>query len=495
MKTYNVGIVGCGDVSDSHIEGIEPLENVRCVAVSAPNTERQAAAGARIGTREADSAEEVLTADDVDIVAILTPVFTHADMVETATAAVFTQSPNHPITHVSGVVMKIEDVDFFYLAMPEVEDIGDGSQDTLLVRVRADGLTGWGECETSPVVSIANWVTPMSHSACKGVREMVIGQTVDAPADIYRLGDHVRADGLDIAQTDHTFSGLEIALWDLLGKREKLPVYRLLGYDKTFPKIPYASQLFGDTPEETFAKAKASREQGYRAVKFGWGVYGTLTPEHDRDQVIAARQGLGDDGYLMIDAGTVWVGDVEKAKARLPALAESNVYWLEEPFVGDAISAYRELAEIDGGVPIAGGEGAFNFNMARHLIDYGNVDFIQIDTGRIGGIGPSRAVAKYAAANDVTFVNHTFTTHLALSASLAPFADQEAWAICEYPVEASSLSMELYHNELSRDDGGLVHVPETPGLGVEPNLDAVRQYLVDVEIKVSGATIYSTPEV
>jgi len=82
--------------------------------------------------------------------------------------------------------MKIEDVDFFYLAMPEVEDIGDGSQDTLLVRVRADGLTGWGECETSPVVSIANWVTPMSHSACKGVREMVIGQTVDAPADIYR---------------------------------------------------------------------------------------------------------------------------------------------------------------------------------------------------------------------------------------------------------------------------------------------------------------------
>jgi predicted dehydrogenase len=98
MKTYNVGIVGCGDVSDSHIEGIEPLENVRCVAVSAPNTERQAAAGERIGTREADSAEEVLTADDVDIVAILTPFFTHADMVETATAAVFTQSPNHPIT-------------------------------------------------------------------------------------------------------------------------------------------------------------------------------------------------------------------------------------------------------------------------------------------------------------------------------------------------------------------------------------------------------------
>ena len=134
--------------------------------------------------------------------------------------------------------MKIEDVDFFYLAMPEILNIGDGSQDTLLVRVRADGLTGWGECEASPLVSIANWVTPMSHSACRSVRDLVTGQTVDSPHDITRLGNRVRAGGLDIAQTDHTFSGLEIALWDLLGKREGLPVYRLLGYDQAFPKMP-----------------------------------------------------------------------------------------------------------------------------------------------------------------------------------------------------------------------------------------------------------------
>ena len=72
--------------------------------------------------------------------------------------------------------MRIEDVDFIYLAMPEIRNIGDGSQDALLVRVRADGLTGWGECEASPVVSIANWVTPMSHSACRSVRDLVIGE-------------------------------------------------------------------------------------------------------------------------------------------------------------------------------------------------------------------------------------------------------------------------------------------------------------------------------
>jgi L-alanine-DL-glutamate epimerase-like enolase superfamily enzyme len=390
--------------------------------------------------------------------------------------------------------MKIEDVDFFYLAMPEIQNIGDGSQDTLLVRVRADGITGWGECEASPLVSIANWVTPMSHSACRSVKDLVTGQSVDCPEDIIRLGNLVRAGGLDIAQTDHTFSGLEIALWDLLGKREGQPVYRLLGYDQAFPKTPYASQLFGETPEETFEKARVSREQGYLAVKFGWGNYGTLAPEHDRDQVAAARRGLGEDGILMIDAGTVWGDDVEQAKPRLPALEESNVYWLEEPFIGDALSAYRELAD-SSDVPIAGGEGAFNFHMARHLIDHGKIDFVQIDTGRIGGIGPSKAIADYAAARGVTFVNHTFTTHLALSASLAPFAGIEAWNICEFPVEPTRLARELNSGEMARGEDGLVRPPESPGLGVDPNLEAIREFLVDVEIKVAGRTLYSTPTV
>lgn len=390
--------------------------------------------------------------------------------------------------------MKIEEIDYFYLAMPKIQDIGDGSQDALLVRVRADGMTGWGECEASPLVSIANWVTPMSHSACKSVRDLATGQTVDGPRDIDRLGQRVRAGGLDIAQTEHTFSGLEIALWDLIGKRTGLPVYQLLGYEHAFPKTPYASQLFGETPEETFEKARRSRDQGYLAVKFGWGNYGTLSPEFDRDQVTAARQGLGDEALLMIDAGTIWGDDVGQAKARLPALADNHVYWLEEPFVGEALSAYRQLAEVSPNVPIAGGEGASNYHMARNLIDVGKINFVQIDTGRIGGIGPAKAVADYAAARGITFVNHTFTTQLALSASLAPFAGVKEWNICEYPVEASSLAVELSNGEQARGIDGLVRPYAMPGLGVEPNVEAIRRYLVDVEIKVAGRTIYTTPD-
>src|SRR6187549_1723129 len=121
--------------------------------------------------------------------------------------------------------MKIESVDFFYLSMPEVLDIGDGSQDALLVRVRAGGLTGWGECEAAPLVSIASLVCPMSHSACKPVQASVLGQRVDGPEDIARIGRLVRENSLDMLQADHTLSGIDIALWDLVGKQRGVPVF------------------------------------------------------------------------------------------------------------------------------------------------------------------------------------------------------------------------------------------------------------------------------
>ena len=162
--------------------------------------------------------------------------------------------------------MRIEGVDFYYLAMPEVLDIGDGSQDLLLVRLQAGPYVGWGECEASPLVSIASLVCPMSHSACKPVRDSVLGQTLDDIVDIDRIGDLVRANSLDLLQAPHTLSGIDIAIWDLLGRRFETPVYQLLGYERAEPRLPYASVLFGDTPAETLAKARGIREKGYVAA-------------------------------------------------------------------------------------------------------------------------------------------------------------------------------------------------------------------------------------
>ncbi len=391
--------------------------------------------------------------------------------------------------------MNIEAVDFFYLSMPEVLDVGDGSQDALLVRVQAGGYEGWGECEAAPLVSIASWCCPMSHSACHPVRDSVLGRRLESPADIERIGDLVRANSLDLLQSDHTLSGIDIALWDLLGRKLGEPVYKLLGYPQAYPKTPYASVLFGADAQETFAKARDIRAAGYTAAKFGWGPFGLGSVNEDVAQVHAAREGLGAEGLLLVDVGTVWVDRVERALEVLPALKECRATWLEEPFVSGALEAYAALARESGAVKLAGGEGAHNYWMARQMIDYAGIGFVQIDTGRIGGITPAKKVADYAAAKGVTYVNHTFTTPLALNASIQPFAGLTDHHICEYPLEAKPVARELTTTQLLRDGRGRINLPDAPGLGMQVNLATVRKYLVEVEINAKGKPLYRTPTI
>ena len=391
-------------------------------------------------------------------------------------------------------LMQVDAVDFYYCAMPEVLDIGDGSQDLLLVRVEADGYVGWGECEASPLTSIASLVAPMSHSACKPVRDSVLGQRIDDIDDIRRIGDLVRANSLDLLQADHTLSGIDMALWDLLGKRLQAPVWQLLGHQRVYPKRPYASQLFGDTPAETLALARQTAADGYTAAKFGWGPFGRGTAEEDAEHVRAAREGLGPDLTLLIDVGTVWVDDVERAGAIVDVLRECDVTWLEEPFVSGAFEAYRRLAELAAPVAMAAGEGSHDAWQARHMIDDAGIGYVQIDAGRIGGITPATDVARYARERGVTYVNHTFTSHLALSASLQPFAGHEEAEICEYPVAPKPLALAVTTRHLERDGEGMVHVPEAPGLGMEVDTEALRDYLVDIEITVNGEVLYRTPD-
>jgi L-alanine-DL-glutamate epimerase-like enolase superfamily enzyme len=130
--------------------------------------------------------------------------------------------------------------------------------------------------------------------------------------------------------------------------------------------------------------------------------------------------------------------------------------------------------------------------MARNLIDYGGIGFVQIDCGRIGGIGPAKRVADYAVDKNVTYVNHTFTSHLALSASIQPYAGLSEHRICEYPVSPRPVAWEITHNHLTRDANGEIALPDAPGLGMEINEAAIGKYGVEVELRVRGETIYRT---
>jgi L-alanine-DL-glutamate epimerase-like enolase superfamily enzyme len=153
----------------------------------------------------------------------------------------------------------------------------------------------------------------------------------------------------------------------------------------------------------------------------------------------------------------------------------------------------RQLSTESGEVGMAGGEGCHNFFMAQHMIDHAGLSFVQIDAGRIGGITIAKDVADYADAHGVKYVNHTFTSNLALSASLQPYAGLRDHVICEYPTELKKLAIEMTRNRVERNGAGMISAPDAPGLGIEIDRDAIRRYLVPVEIKVGDKTLYQTP--
>jgi L-alanine-DL-glutamate epimerase-like enolase superfamily enzyme len=282
-----------------------------------------------------------------------------------------------------------------------------------------------------------------------------------------------------------------MALWDLLGHAREQPSWRLLGYDTSYRKTPYASLLFGDTPVETLERARTYAALGFQAFKFGWGPFGTLDVAADADQVQAAREGVGPDARLMVDAGQIWEGDLEAAALRIPVLEDAGVYWLEEPFGGDSYQEYAELSRRSPVVGLAGGEASHTSRMAENLIRFGGIRFVQIDSGRIGGLGPSKTVADFARSQGVTYVNHTFTTHLALSASLQPFAGLEDSVVCEYPADPTVLGASVVTVPLALDANGQIGAPDAPGLGVTVDLGALEPYLRTVDISVDGRSLYS----
>src|SRR5499427_3580720 len=169
-----------------------------------------------------------------------------------------------------GTAMKITRVEALHLRLPEVNERCDGSQETLVVRVHTDtGIVGLGEVDSSSLVAKAIIEAPLSHKICRGLAQCVLGQD---PIEIDRLIHRMYEGSIFFGRQGaaiQAMSGVEIALWDIVGKATGKPVYQLLGggFRKKFRA--YASILFGDTPAQTEAIGKRLVDQGFRAVKFG----------------------------------------------------------------------------------------------------------------------------------------------------------------------------------------------------------------------------------
>jgi L-rhamnonate dehydratase len=237
--------------------------------------------------------------------------------------------------------LKITQVEAIHLRLPAVNERADGSQDTLVVKVHTDaGITGVGEVDSSPGVAKAIIDAPLSHKISRGLADCVLGQD---PFEIDRLIHRMYEGSIFYGRQGaviQAMSGVEIALWDIVGKAVRRPVYQLLGggFRKKFRA--YASILFGNTPEETENTACGLASHGYKAVKFGWGPM-VQSEASDIAHVRAARKGLGPNVELMVDAGLCW--DTATSIRRAKQFGEFNLAWLEEPLHPDNVDGYRRL--------------------------------------------------------------------------------------------------------------------------------------------------------
>jgi L-alanine-DL-glutamate epimerase-like enolase superfamily enzyme len=373
--------------------------------------------------------------------------------------------------------MKITNVEAIIVKQPAIEMIGDGSQDTVIILVHTDeGITGIGEVDSSPYAVKAVIEMPDSHMVCRGLREIVIGEDVFDVEKIwlkmYRQSLYHGRRSLVI----HAMSGIDMAIWDAMGKKVGLPVSKLLGGAFRSRIKAYCSVLMPDNETEMARLVDQHMVKGYQGIKFGWGALGQSF-EKDKALVKTARKLLGDDKYLMIDIGMVWT-DIKGAINTARAFESCNVHFLEEPFSPDNLDGYAELRQATS-IHISGGEEVGTLYEYKDLIDRRCIDIVQPDLIRCGGLSVARKLVDYAGLHNIQIVPHAFKTHILMAATLQYIAAlPEAWYL-EFCEQETILRKTITTTTFEVDRDGFVEIPQKPGFGSELDMDAVAYYRVD----------------
>jgi L-rhamnonate dehydratase len=232
-----------------------------------------------------------------------------------------------------------------------------------------------------------------------------------------------------------------------------------------------------DTPEEVTEAVSGLREQGFTAVKLGWGPLGQ-DPDHDVRLAGAARAAGGDGVEIMFDAGLGYVADATTAIRVARELEQLGVYWLEEPFEPDEYEAYAELADTVEITVAAGEQDATRWGF-RELIERGHVDLIQPDVTRCGGITETLRIAALAEEHGVALVPHAWKSGIIKAASLHVNAVLPGALFQEYCVAETAINTKLTHQLLPIEADGCVAVPTAPGLGIDLDEDVFSSLRVE----------------
>ncbi len=332
---------------------------------------------------------------------------------------------------------------------------------TLLFLRTESGLVGYGSCFTSGT---------LVAGAIELLWPLLKGESAVEPG---RVSETLRQSSFWQGRggaVEHAISGIDIALWDLMGKACSQPVSRLLGGDYRRAIKPYGSILF-DEPDALRAKLLSVVERGFRAIKMGWRPFGRRDRKFDEQLVRTARRAVGDDVELMVDAGgseQFWPHGTSWARNTAAMLADFGVVWFEEPLPPDDLEGYIELTR-SASVPIAGGEVLTRRQSFRPWIERRAVDILQPDCTKNGGLSESRRIAELAHDHNIQVVPHGWNTAIGLAADLQFSASLPVARYVEYLTPCAYID-EITTEPFALDGEGMLAIPAGPGLGVE--LDA-----------------------
>jgi L-alanine-DL-glutamate epimerase-like enolase superfamily enzyme len=274
----------------------------------------------------------------------------------------------------------------------------------------------------------------------------------------------------------HAISGIDIALWDILGQVTGQPVGRLLGGRYRERVLPYASLLM-DQPEPLAEHLRAIAARGFRAFKIGWGPFGRVSHDLDERIVRAAREAVGSETRLMVDAGgsdAFWTNGLKWALRTAEMLAGYDVAWFEEALSPDALDDYVSLRQ-QAPLPISGGEVLTRRQSFLPWLQAGAFDIVQPDVTKVGGISEERRIGWMAQEHGIRFIPHGWNTAVGLAADLQLSSAFPGTDLVEY-IDGSPYVDEIVAEPWRLDEDGMLPIPDGPGLGVKLDLEAVRRF-------------------
>ena len=369
--------------------------------------------------------------------------------------------------------MRIERVE----AIPLTGDTVDGGwpqghepQENLhtLIEITTDeGVTGVGSCFTSGA---------LVQGALDLLRPLLHNESAEEPE---RVTENLRQSSFWQGRggsVEHAISGIDIALWDIMGKVCGQPVSRLLGGNYRDRIKPYGSMLF-DEPEILAQSLQATVARGFKAIKLGWRPFGRRDRKFDELLVRTARETVGPEIDLMVDAGgseQFWPHGLNWARETAKMLADYDIVWFEEPLPPDDIEGYIELTK-QSPVPIASGEVLTRRESFLPWIKRRAVDILQPDCTKNGGLSESRRIAWAAFDHNVQLVPHGWNTAIGLAADLQLSAAMPVARYVEYLTPCAYVE-DLTTEPFVLDEEGYLKIPNSPGIGVTLDHDKLQKY-------------------